>query len=317
MGTEDEIPDRKNFRRMCFTYNLENDEIFSMCDWDQIKRYVFQKEKAPTTGQEHIQGYVELKDGAKWSTWKHKMPTGCHMESCKGSAKQNYEYCTKKESQIELPVMFGDWTSLSGQGRRSDLTDVTEKIKTGAKWIDIANENSNTFVRYEKGLRSFRNVVLPEKRETEWEKMDCRWYFGEPGTGKTERVFKDFKEKGIYFKNPSNKWWDGYDPQEHKTIIIDDYRPNKEFPYDELLRLCQPYEFRAEVKGSTIQVTATTIIITSNEPPWVYWPMVEKNVDEENAKSPMNRRFWYWKFVDDEIEKTLHTSCQNLNKTNE
>ncbi len=48
----------------------------------------------------------------------------------------------------------------------------------------------------------------------------CKWYWGPTRLGKTWKAINDMDFnissdsdcdlKGLYFKNPNNKWWDGY-----------------------------------------------------------------------------------------------------------
>lgn len=288
-------------RRYCFTYNIEENETVNIPSWDQIKRYVYQVEKAPTTDQPHLQGYIELKVPVTIVTMKNQFLYNAHYEASRGSPQQNYDYCTKEASRYEgfEPQTFGDWTNPT-QGKRSDLLEAVELIKNKRKFSEIAQEHPGTWVRYEKGLKSLDAMLNSVPRDSTWEAMDCRWYFGDPGTGKTLRVMKDFKEKGIYMKNPNNKWWDGYDPHIHNVILIDDYRNNKDLPYDELLRICQPYELRVELKGSTIHIQSTIIIITSNHPPWMLWPNTEVDPWKVKTVTPMTRRFDYWNFARNE-----------------
>ena len=56
------------------------------------------------------------------------------------------------------------------------------------------------------------------------------------------------------------KFWDGYYGQ--KYVIIDDFR--KDFcTFHELLRILDRYPYRVHIKGSSLYLEATTIIITS------------------------------------------------------
>lgn len=90
----------KEVKRWCFTYNNYDDNTIKTlktafsaldCQW------IFGHEKAPETGTPHLQGYINLK--IKKGLIALKKILGCdkiHLEPCKGSEKQNVDYCTKE-----------------------------------------------------------------------------------------------------------------------------------------------------------------------------------------------------------------------------
>lgn len=107
-------------RRFCFTYFLEPEESFlALLEPDNayVRRAVWQEEITPSTGLHHIQGYVELTQPRQFLWIKtHLVPASAHVEKTRGSAKQNYEYCTKDETRApgEAPVIVGDWSDMAG-----------------------------------------------------------------------------------------------------------------------------------------------------------------------------------------------------------
>jgi len=100
------------------------------------------------------------------------------------------------------------------------------------------------------------------------------WWFGPTGTGKSKRGFESFPE--AYVKMTGNKWWDGYTGQ--KEVILDDYRPMM-CPFNELLKLLDRYPMRVEAKGSSMEMSATTFLITTCARPEVLWASkTEENI---------------------------------------
>ncbi len=93
-----------------------------------FKFLCFGREVAPTTGTPHLQGYLETNDGATLSAVKCRFPDsmhGIHLQKARGTYQQNKDYTGKG----------GEWTSYGrepcGQGKRSDLCQVTEAIRGG------------------------------------------------------------------------------------------------------------------------------------------------------------------------------------------
>ena len=69
---------------------------------------------------------------------------------------------------------------------------------------------------------------------------------------------------GSYYLKEANKWWDDYNYED--TVIIEDLSPS--IIGAELARLllqwCDVYVTKAEIKGGSITIRPTTVIITSN-----------------------------------------------------
>lgn len=79
-------------KRWCFTaYNTNVKKMIEMIGSDGF--YVFGEEICPTTGKQHLQGYIEFNE--------KKRPLECikskdiHWEKSKGTPKDNIKYCTK------------------------------------------------------------------------------------------------------------------------------------------------------------------------------------------------------------------------------
>lgn len=99
----------------CFTANIPQywerpEGVFE--DLIQEAEYmVCQIEKAPTTGQLHIQGYIWFQSARTLQSVKNKIKEWCgieaHLEKARGSPQQNKDYCTKEESRVDGPWEMG------------------------------------------------------------------------------------------------------------------------------------------------------------------------------------------------------------------
>lgn len=92
------------------------------------------------------------------------------------------------------------------------------------------------------------------------------WWFGPTGVGKSRKAFETYGSEAYVKMN--DKWWDGYVGQ--KTVIFDDYRSNL-CPFHILLRILDRYPYRVEVKGGSIELSATVFVITTTSLPEVIW----------------------------------------------
>ena len=92
--------------------------------------------------------------------------------------------------------------------------------------------------------------------------LEVRWFWGETGTGKTYEAYQFAMALGVepYIRSGSGKFFDGYEG--HRVVIFDDFREG-DIPFNYLLRLCDKYPMRVEVKGGVRQWKPEYIFITS------------------------------------------------------
>lgn len=85
--------------RFAFTaFNLSKDDLVKILN-EKAKKWIFQKEKCPTTGTEHFQGRCSLKEKTK-KLW----PLGNNIKcSPEHSEDDSQFYCVKEASKIEGP----------------------------------------------------------------------------------------------------------------------------------------------------------------------------------------------------------------------
>lgn len=153
--------------------------------------------------------------------------------------------------------------------------------------MDINQRYTKTFIRYHRGIE--RSIQINQWGMERNFKTEVHILFGQTGTGKSHLANQRCAGTRVYYK-PIGKWWDGYD--NHESVIIDDFYGWIEF--DEMLRICDQYPHKVEVKGSFQQFMAKTIYITSNDNPINWW---NKNIYKYES---FYRRI---------------TSCYEMNKT--
>ena len=90
-------------------FNTKYNDIFAYAIW--------QYEKASSTDNLHIQGYIELKRPLSLSNIQLIYPT-IHIEERKGTQQEAIKYCSKEETRVRGPFQEG---SPKSQGRRTDL----------------------------------------------------------------------------------------------------------------------------------------------------------------------------------------------------
>lgn len=236
---------------------------------DNLRYYCFQEEIAPSTGTRHFQCFFAYKEAISFSSMRRKLfvlsgeETQPHIEKAKGSAKQNRDYCSKTDTGV--PGTFHEGGDMPQQGIRSDLDRIGELLKEGTSLETIADEMPSQMIRYGRGIQALQQLVRCSPRTPET--VPCvYWWFGPTGTGKSRRAFEEHKD--AYVKM-GGKWWDNY--QGERTVIMDDFRPSFVPGFNYLLQLLDRYPMRVEGKGTSMNLSATTWIITCPSRPEVLW----------------------------------------------
>jgi hypothetical protein len=242
---------------------------------DALVRCLAWQPEIGENGNHHLQGCLQTKRPARLSAVKSWLPGQAHLQVRRGTWAQAKRYCTKVDTRKPgaLPMVCGDEPR---QGARNDLVSIKERIDSGAKEAEIAEEFFGQWVRYYKAFNRYRGIKLPNRNFPTFTQV----YWGPPGTGKTRRAFDEAGPDAYWLPKPngSRVFWDGYEGQEH--VVIDEFFGW--MPRDLMCRVCDRYPFRVETKGGSVPFVAKKIWITSNSPPAEWWSRI--------GLGPMRRR---------------------------
>lgn len=243
-------------RKWCLTLNNYEEHEF-----ERIKRWAILNTKYAIVGREvgdegtpHLQGYLSCHKVLRLAAIKREVSDRAHFEKAKGNDAQNETYCSKEGNA---------WTHgvpCAGAGQRTDLLRVASAIDAGATLRQVAEENPSEFIRYHRGITAYRNLVRPPVPRDF--KTQLHVFIGPPGSGKSRRATELAEGFGTVMRKTRGNWWDSYFQQD--AVIIDDFYGWLHF--DELLRICDRYPHKVEVKGGFEEFNSKIVIITSNRP---------------------------------------------------
>lgn len=245
--------------RFCFTKNNFTDLDVALLNdenvWTKFKYVCFGKEVGEN-GTPHLQGYFEFEHGSRLrlSAAQKRIQDlglmGYHLEIAKGTGEQNITYCSKDGDFTEHGVR-----PRAGQGKRTDLDEVCSAIQNGDTMTDLIDKFPSQVVKFRNGIE----FLIQAKQPRRFFKTEVWWLWGPTGTGKSRWAWDQDPES--YMKCASHKWWSGYIGQE--SVIIDDYRPCKEMPFNFMLNLMDRYPLSVETKGGMVEFVAKRIYVTS------------------------------------------------------
>lgn len=157
------VDNRKQAKRWCFTLFTEDDSI--PYKWQEHLAYCrWQKEQCGETQRIHLQGWLILKKINRLTWLKKHLNSTAHWEHCKGSNEDNEQYCSKEETRIGEPHVYG--TLQNSQGKRSDIIEMREILKNGGSLDECKDQNFEAYARYHTCLeKEFMHLKTLEGKE--------------------------------------------------------------------------------------------------------------------------------------------------------
>lgn len=264
----------------CFTLNNYTDE-----EENTLQQWLTESSDYATYGYEvgengtpHLQGYFELHSKKRFTAVKSLLRGSglerMHLERRQGTAQQASDYCHKESNK---PGFFYGTISKSSQGKRNDLIALRDDLLAGHALSEIAQNHFGSFLRYQRGINAFRNVIATQRM---WE-MQVHVFYGKTGTGKTRKVYEQVGQEALY-SHPGGSWFDGYDRQ--PNVLFDEFSGSY-FALPYLLKLLDRYPMQVPIKGGFVSFVPRTIYITANYAPELWFP----NARDEHVAALMRR----------------------------
>jgi len=219
-------------------------------------------------GFDHWQFLAGFKCNVRMSALKKIWPTA-HVELTRSSAADDYVW--KEDTRVpDTQFEYGK------KAFRRNVAKDWDAILKSAKEGKIEEIPAQVVVCHYSALsRIAKDFMAPVAIE-----RTVMVFWGRTGTGKSRRAWN---EAGLdaYPKDPSTKWWDGYQAQEN--IVIDEFRGR--IAVEHILRWFDRYPVVVETKGGATVLRASRIWITSNISPDDWFP----DLDTE-TKCALRRR---------------------------
>lgn len=268
------VGNTKRQRVMARAFQLTINEPDKYCD---IKKYItglktFKymiscKEKAPTTGHEHMHIYCHFDAPIGLSL---KKTLGAHIEKCRGSPKQNIDYIKKDGNIID------EIGEIPKQGQ--SIKTVKEMTKEERETLDIKYYNIIEKINTkENNDINIDDIFKPN--------IKVYYIYGDSGVGKTKKAMELFKENNyskINMVKYENGFWNGIGSS--NACLYDDFRDSHMKP-SEFINFIDYNKHQLNVKGGYELNNYEFIIITSVQNP----EEIYSNVQGEPRKQWIRR----------------------------
>lgn len=196
---------------------------------------------------------------AKTQSATRRLLPGCHIISALGTPAQNHRYCSKTREEDEIPnAVFHSRGDLPGVPADGGPVEANrwEAAWTCAKSGSMEEIPADIRIRCYSTLRRIERDFMPAVVSLEG---PCGlWIWGVAGCGKTLSVTRAYPDA---YPKPRNVWWDGY--QREPIVILDDVDKYDLKLGGYLKHWADAYPFIGEVKGGSMKIRPTKIVVTS------------------------------------------------------
>lgn len=221
-------------------------------NFDKVKKYLLSlqnlryaiagKEKAPTTGHEHMHIFVQFKRSCRLTL---KSLCGCHVDKCNGTPQQNKDYVEKGKIIWEYGEMKSKgWLTIE-QVKKSKPQ---ERIKLPIQYYRIVKD-----IDMEESKKMFVDDV----------RKNIKVYYisGHSGAGKTNFAFNLIGKEPFNLVKYENGFWMGV-TSTCKIALYDDWRDDHMEP-SEFINFVDYNKHIMNVKGGCVINNYNIIIITT------------------------------------------------------
>lgn len=288
----------KKYRGFCFTDHMPHGFPFSykhlkdMYDREDrcvVEYMIFAIETCPTTLKKHLQGFMYFTNPRSFNGVQKDNRHFGFLQQIKGTPLQNKHYCSKGDQPkaewdllgikgpnygkgLILNQTFFEFGDCPMQGERTDVEVVCKAIadKEIKTELELFQQFPVQAVTMHKGMMRMIRVLRPPRTEF----PDVYLLLGPPGTGKSYMAHMAGAKFISICGTPSNPFLLGYDGED--CICFDDFDPHQCTP-NWFFKICDRYNYIANVKGDDTPFRASVIYITVNIHPKFWWPSADQD----------------------------------------
>lgn len=188
-------------RHYLLTFNKFNEETIETLkaeDWDFL---LIAKEKAPTTGHEHLHVQIQYMNKLRITTLKKRFKEADIRVIGKDNGVTKY---VEKDGE----VLFKEGT-LDRQGKRNDLIEAYERLEKGENIKSVAHDFPSDYMRYYRAFDAVSRLKFQAKTDYEIT------YINKKELGE---ILSKLDPQTIYYKGLVSGPWNGFKQQDNVFV---------------------------------------------------------------------------------------------------
>lgn len=240
----------------------------------------------------HTHLYAAFKNAVEFSTIQQRF-YGVHIESAKGSHRENRDYIRKEgkwlndaKHETNLPDTFEESGELPPEsGKRQKQSErILELVESGASNAEILRE-CPTALNHLRNIDAARQTLLEERFRNEYRNLTVTYLWGKTGVGKTRSVMEKYGYENVYRVTNYAHPFDSYHGE--NVILFDEFR--SDLPTKDMLKYLDSYPIMLPCRYGDKVACFTIVYIVSNIPIEQQYPNVQH--DEPETWRAFLRRF--------------------------
>lgn len=239
----------------------------------------------------HTHIYMVCSGGVRFGTLLKRFEGG-HFDLARGTSEQNrdyvfklgkYEGSAKEDTRVEDTQEEWGEMPVERQGKRNDLVDLYDLVKSGLSDAEILEISPETMLNLN-AIRDARQVLAQDKYKNTFRELETTYIFGQTGTGKTRYVMDKYGYENVYRITNYEHPFDAYKNQD--VILFDEFRSSLKL--GDMLKYLDGYPLDLPCRYSDKQATYTKVYFTTNIPLDSQYPDLQK-AEKESWKAFLRR----------------------------
>lgn len=229
--------------------------------------YYCMSDEVGEQGTFHTHIYIACSNAIRFSSLLNKF-NGAHLELARGNSEQNRDYVFKlgkwlntEKATTNYSDSHYEWGELpvERQGKRNDLDDLYDMIKSGMSDYDIIEACPQYMLNLDK-IEHCRQVIKENTYKDTWRDLNTVYIYGDTGAGKTRYVMDKYGYSNVYRVTDYAHPFDSYKGQD--VVLFEEFRSS--LPISDMLKYLDgyPVEFPARYRNKV--ACFTKVYICSN-----------------------------------------------------
>lgn len=227
--------------------------------------YYCMSDEIGSTYHTHI--YAAFSSAVRFSTLKARFPEA-HLEAARGTSAQNRDYIRKSgkwESDAKhgtkISGTFEEWGSIPEEqpGRRTDLADLYEMIKSGATDVELLEAFPKAMLYLDK-IERVRQTLKAERYSVEFRPLEVTYLWGPTGTGKTRGVMEKYGYDKVCRVTDYDHPFERYTGED--VLVFDEFR--SQLRISDMLNYLDGYPLMLPCRYANRQACYTKVFLISN-----------------------------------------------------